>query len=276
MPGQHGAAQVQMFQQGIEVGGEGVVVIPGRRLAGLAEPAPVVGDDPVPGVQQDPDLLVPGAAAERVAVDQHDGQAGTMILVVDLDVGAVFLADGDCGHGDSFRWRGGTASASRSGMRVAPVIVTGRCSGPRSGPRPYSLRAQARAGDGLGARGHGGESPAEWPLVTEGPDRWHRWLLDARFGGDAAFREKYLKETLYPVRDAVLDQAQLRPDDSLLDVGAGDGLIAFGALARLGPSSRVIFSDISQDLPDHCRRAAAAEGLLDRCDFVLAAADSLA
>ncbi len=111
--------------------------------------------------------------------------------------------------------------------------------------------------------------------MTEGPDRWHRWLLDARFGGDAAYREKYLKEILYPERDTVLDKAQLRPDDSLLDVGAGDGLIAFGALERLGADGRVIFSDISQDLLDHCRRAVGAEGLLDRCDFVLTAADSL-
>lgn len=38
----------------------------------------------------------------------------------------------------------------------------------------------------------------------------------------------------------------------------------------------MIFSDISQDLLDHCREAATAEGLLDRCSFVLAAADSLA
>jgi methylase of polypeptide subunit release factors len=59
--------------------------------------------------------------------------------------------------------------------------------------------------------------------------------------------------------------AQLRPGDTLLDVGTGDGLIAFGALERLGPAGRVIFSDISQDLLDHCRTAAAAEGLLDRC-----------
>jgi arsenite methyltransferase len=111
--------------------------------------------------------------------------------------------------------------------------------------------------------------------MTEGPDRWHRWLLDVRFGGDAACREKDLTEFLYPVRDTVLDRARLRPGDTLLDVGTGDGLIAFGALKRLGPSGRVIFSDISQDLLDHCRKAAGAEGLLARCGFVLAAADRL-
>jgi arsenite methyltransferase len=37
----------------------------------------------------------------------------------------------------------------------------------------------------------------------------------------------------------------------------------------------VIFSDISPDLLDHCRDAAAAEGALDRCSFVPGSADSL-
>lgn len=107
------------------------------------------------------------------------------------------------------------------------------------------------------------------------PDRWHRWLLDVRFGGDASWRARNLAEFLYPVRDTVLDKAQLSPGDTLLDVGTGDGLIAFGALDRLGPSGRVIFSDISSDLLDHCREAAGAEGVLDRCHFVLAPAESL-
>jgi arsenite methyltransferase len=109
-----------------------------------------------------------------------------------------------------------------------------------------------------------------------GPDRWHRWMLEVRFGGDAAAREQDLADFLYPVRDAVLDRARLEPGQTLLDVGTGDGLIAFGALERLGPSGRVIFSDISQDLLDHCRAAASAEGVLDQCRFVLAPADQLA
>lgn len=111
--------------------------------------------------------------------------------------------------------------------------------------------------------------------MAQDRDRWHRWLLDVRFGGDAAFREQALTEMFYPWRDAILDKARLRPDDILLDAGTGDGLIAFGALDRLGPRGRVIFSDISQDLLEHCRKAAAAEGLQDRCRFILAPADSL-
>jgi arsenite methyltransferase len=111
--------------------------------------------------------------------------------------------------------------------------------------------------------------------MTEGPDRWHRWLLDVRFGGDPAWRQKTLTGLLYPVRDAVLDKAALQPGDVLLDVGTGDGLIAFGALERLGPLGCVIFSDISRDLLDHCHNAADAEGVLDRCRFILASADRL-
>jgi arsenite methyltransferase len=52
-------------------------------------------------------------------------------------------------------------------------------------------------------------------------------------------------------------------------------MIAFGALERLGPAGRVIFSDISADLLDHCRAAATHEGLAGRCEFVLASADAL-
>jgi arsenite methyltransferase len=112
--------------------------------------------------------------------------------------------------------------------------------------------------------------------MADSPDRWHRWLLDVRFGGDPAARQRDLTEYLYPVRDTVLDRARLQPGDTVLDVGAGDGLIAFGALERLGPSGQVIFSDISEDLLEHCRQAAAAEGLLGRCRFVPAPADALA
>jgi arsenite methyltransferase len=111
--------------------------------------------------------------------------------------------------------------------------------------------------------------------VTETRDRWYRWLRDVRHGGDPAELER-MRRALNRVRDQVLDRASLRPGDTLLDVGTGDGLIAFGALDRLGPDGRVIFSDISADLLEHCRAAAADASQLGRCDFVLASADDLA
>jgi ubiquinone/menaquinone biosynthesis C-methylase UbiE len=105
-------------------------------------------------------------------------------------------------------------------------------------------------------------------------DQWADWLLRRRHGGDPELLRRQL-DFLRPIRDRVLEYAALRPDDTLLDVGAGDGLIAFGALAKLGRSGRVIFNDISQDLLDHAERLADAAGTRDRCAFVNASADHL-
>jgi arsenite methyltransferase len=100
-------------------------------------------------------------------------------------------------------------------------------------------------------------------------------LLDRRFGGDRERHERDLKD-LARMRDRVLDDAALEGGEVLLDVGAGDGLIAFGALDRVGAHGRVIFSDLSQDLLEHARGLAEAAGVADRCEFVRASADELA
>lgn len=108
-----------------------------------------------------------------------------------------------------------------------------------------------------------------------GPDRWSRWLLHGREGGDQALRQRFLAEVLLPVRDQVLDRARLGPGEVALDVGTGDGLIAFGALDRVGPTGHVIFSDVSRGLLERCRALALELGLADRCSFVECAADKL-
>ncbi len=81
---------------------------------------------------------------------------------------------------------------------------------------------------------------------------------------------------LAPVRDRVLDNADLHEGDVLIDVGAGDGLIAFGALDRVGAEGRVIFSDVSQDLLDHSRGLAQELSAGNRLEFVHASAEDLA
>ena len=106
-------------------------------------------------------------------------------------------------------------------------------------------------------------------------DRWARWLLEGRFGGDAEYARQYL-DKLGEVRDAVLDhRLKLANGATLLDVGAGDGLIGFGALARMGLTGRVIFSDISRPLLDRCLSLATERGMGDRCEFVEARAEDL-
>jgi len=68
----------------------------------------------------------------------------------------------------------------------------------------------------------------------------------------------------------VLENARVRPGEVVLDVGAGDGLIAFGAMPLVEDSGRVVFCDVSQDLLDHCRNAAKELGVAERAEFVRA------
>ena len=105
-------------------------------------------------------------------------------------------------------------------------------------------------------------------------DQWAKWLLHRRHGGDED-RLKEIIDFLYPVRDKVLENAALVGDETLLDVGCGDGLIAFGALEHLD-QGRVIFSDISQDLLDAAQSLATDIGIYQRCQFIQADAVTLA
>ena len=51
----------------------------------------------------------------------------------------------------------------------------------------------------------------------------------------------------------MLDRARLEPDDVVLDVGTGTGLLVFGALDRLGPDGSVVALDISVDCLEELR-----------------------
>ena len=76
-----------------------------------------------------------------------------------------------------------------------------------------------------------------------------------------------------PLTEQVLRSAGLAPGMHVLDVGCGNGLVAFGALER--GAGRVVFADISRPLLDECRSIAEGLGALERCEFVEAAADAL-
>ena len=105
-------------------------------------------------------------------------------------------------------------------------------------------------------------------------DQWTQWLLHRRHGGDPEALTA-CAAGLASVRDQVLHNARIADGETVLDVGAGDGLIAFGALERVGTHGTVIFSDISQDLLDHCQALAQELGVHDRCQFLRAPAEDL-
>lgn len=110
--------------------------------------------------------------------------------------------------------------------------------------------------------------------ARSGQDRWSRWLLERRDGGNAEQRAKSL-DHLAGIRDRVLDAAAPLDGATLLDVGAGDGLIGLAALDRVGPGGEVIFADVSEPLLERCRELVAAQGDLGRARFVLAEAEDL-
>ncbi len=105
-------------------------------------------------------------------------------------------------------------------------------------------------------------------------DRWATWLQDRRYGGDREWKTKTLA-WLEPVRDRVIELAAIEAGDTVLDVGAGEGMIGFAALDHVGDSGRVVFSDVSDELLRSCAEIAASLGASDRCEFVKAAASRL-
>ncbi len=106
-------------------------------------------------------------------------------------------------------------------------------------------------------------------------DRWAEWLLHRRHGGDPEELQHTL-DRLVEVRKQVLDNSGIMEGETLLDVGTGDGMIAFGALERVGKQGTVVLSDVSQDLLAHARTLAEQMDVTDRCRFVLAPAEDLA
>ncbi len=110
--------------------------------------------------------------------------------------------------------------------------------------------------------------------MTQSPkDAWFEWLKKRRFADDPQNAERALN-AFNKVRDRVVDPAHFTGEKTLLDVGCGDGLIAFGALGK-NPAGRVIFCDLSQDLLDDCQRIARETGVEERCTFLNASAENL-
>jgi arsenite methyltransferase len=66
-------------------------------------------------------------------------------------------------------------------------------------------------------------------------DVWSDWLLHRRHAGDSE-HDRAIRADLGRYADRVLDGAHLTSGMTLADIGAGDGLIAFRAIDRVGPS----------------------------------------
>jgi ubiquinone/menaquinone biosynthesis C-methylase UbiE len=68
--------------------------------------------------------------------------------------------------------------------------------------------------------------------------------------------------------DRVLDNAGVSPGMTLVDVGSGDGLVAFRAIERVGPTLRVILTDISAPLIRYAESVAVQRSVRTQCTFI--------
>ncbi len=82
------------------------------------------------------------------------------------------------------------------------------------------------------------------------------WLIRTRFQHESPDEAAEALTYLGNVRDRVLENAALREGETILDVGTGTGLLAFGALERVGEIGCVIALDISSDCLSELRRLA--------------------
>jgi arsenite methyltransferase len=76
--------------------------------------------------------------------------------------------------------------------------------------------------------------------------------------------------------DRVLDAAHLHPGMTLADIGAGEGVIAFRSLERLGPTLRCVLTDISAPMLRHAEATAVQRNVHAQCTFHECGADDLA
>jgi ubiquinone/menaquinone biosynthesis C-methylase UbiE len=88
-----------------------------------------------------------------------------------------------------------------------------------------------------------------------------------RYGWDKAvgYYDRYWQEQLEPAQDLLLEMAELKPGERVLDVACGTGLVTFRAAGNVGSSGSVLGTDISQGMVDTALGIAGERGLKNVC-----------
>lgn len=105
-------------------------------------------------------------------------------------------------------------------------------------------------------------------------DIWSDWLLHRRHADNAEYDE-VVRSVTERYADRVIDGAQLDCGMTLVDIGAGDGLVAFRAIDRIGASLKVLLTDISSPMLRHAEGLAIERGVRRQCTFVECSAERL-
>lgn len=83
---------------------------------------------------------------------------------------------------------------------------------------------------------------------------WTQWLSKTRFAHMSKVQIQQTFNWLFAIRDIVISKAQIKAGDKIIDIGCGNGLLAFGVIEKFSDSVEIIFSDKFQDCLDECKK----------------------
>jgi ubiquinone/menaquinone biosynthesis C-methylase UbiE len=105
-------------------------------------------------------------------------------------------------------------------------------------------------------------------------DVWSEWLLHRRHADNAAYGQ-VVQQAVRGYADRVLDGAELRAGMSMVDLGAGEGLMTFRVIEQIGPSLRVTLTDVSAPMLRYAESMAEKQGVRSQCTFIRCPAEDL-
>ncbi len=104
---------------------------------------------------------------------------------------------------------------------------------------------------------------------------WSQWLKATRFSYMDEVQVSQTLNWLGAVRDVVLENAQIQPDDTVIDLGTGTGLLAFGTIDKLNESGKVIFSDKFEDCLIECNKLLDTLEVKPNYEFLLSECENI-
>lgn len=97
---------------------------------------------------------------------------------------------------------------------------------------------------------------------------WTEWLFSSRFSYMDETQRQQTLLWLIDVRDKIIERAKLQPGETVIDIGSGTGLLAFGAHMALEGKGKVIVSDAFADCIEACQKIAEKAGIEGNMGFL--------